>query len=95
MITRIRQESFLELLEHKMALRLSYVRESLQKCLPKFTSKRNLTAMHSASVLIPEYGQSNATLVFARCRKSHKYVRSSAKEEYNYPTVGFLLLDSK
>ena len=33
---------------------------------------------HSASVLIPEDGQSNATFVFARCRKSHKYVLSGA-----------------
>ena len=36
---------------------------------------------HSASVLIPEDGQSNATLVFARCQKSHKYVLSGAIEK--------------
>ena len=30
---------FLELLEYKMALKLSLVSESLQKCLPKFTEK--------------------------------------------------------
>ena len=33
---------------------------SLQKCLPKLLKKRNLTAI--PLILIPEYGQSNATL---------------------------------
>ena len=33
----IPQKMFLELLEYKIALKLSCVSESLQKCLPKFT----------------------------------------------------------
>ena len=44
-----------------MALKLARVSESLQKCLPKFTLKRNPTAI--LLILIPEYGQANATLV--------------------------------
>ena len=51
---------FLELLKYKIALKLSCVSKRLQKCLPKFTLKRNLTAI--SLILILEYGQSNATL---------------------------------
>ena len=44
-----------------MALKLSCVNESLQKLLPKLLTKANPTAI--PLILIPEYGQSNATLV--------------------------------
>ena len=44
-----------------MALKLPSVSQSLQKFLPKFTEKEKICNSHSA-ILIPEYGQSNATL---------------------------------
>ena len=44
-----------------MALKLLCIIESLQKFLPNLIKKRNLAAI--PHILVPEYGQSNATLV--------------------------------
>ena len=54
------------LLEYETALKFSCASDGLQNWAPKFLKKKNLTAI--SLILIQEYGQSNAILVFFRAR---------------------------
>ena len=80
MITRnLPRERFLELLECKIVLIYHVSANVYRYVFPNFPKKRNLTAI--PLILIPEYGQSNATLNYLNSPEYFRGTRLSKTVE--------------